>query len=291
MLPVSTIIPTYNNRATLGAAIDSVLHQSAPPAQIIVVDDGSTDNTAEWVAERYGDKVELVVSRNGGPSRARNTGLERVREPYTAFLDADDCWHPDKLAYQMRCFNNDATLGTVATDWIREWAAWPDKLPPTPPITQVTYRDTLILNRFQTSTVVARTELLRRIGGFDPNVDGVEDWDCWVRLASLAGVATINLPLVQYRDSQSGYSKNLVRVYDTMPGMLAKHRAAASAHDFAVIEAWHQLRFAIAFYLNHDRTHAALALRRALTGRTAAVRASVQYLLPFLMKRMRRRLV
>lgn len=291
--PVTTVIPTFNDCATVLDAIRSVLGQTAPPAEIILVDDASSDGTPNLVAENFGDRVRLVRIDHGGPSRARNAGLDAAQEPYVAFLDADDVWHPEKLAMQMSILQRDSSVGLVACDWVRHSEQWTDALPKTVSESVVSYRDMLILNRFQTSTVVARTELVRSVGNFDPDVDGAEDWDLWVRLAARAPVIKVNSPLVVYRDMPSGYSKDVWRVYQTMQSMLEKHRGQAplSPASFKEIEAWHHLRFAVAFYLEHDRRRAQYALGRALQGNLLpyVVPAALQYLVPFLYQRMRRR--
>src|SRR4051812_7491732 len=98
-VPVSVIIPTYNSGALLVQALDSVLAQTCVPEQIIVVDDGSQDDTAERMA-RYAGRVHYVSQRNQGVSAARNRGMQEAGEEWVAFLDADDVWHPRKIELQ-----------------------------------------------------------------------------------------------------------------------------------------------------------------------------------------------
>lgn len=105
--PVSVIIPTYNRAHVVGAAIDSVLAQSSPADQILVVDDGSTDDTRALL-EGYGDRIEPVFKANGGAAGARNAGLARARHPWAAFLDSDDLWPTDRLAILRRDLRSDA---------------------------------------------------------------------------------------------------------------------------------------------------------------------------------------
>ena len=96
---ISVIIPAYNAAEHLGRAIDSILAQTRPPDEIIVVDDGSTDNTPQ-IATTYGEKVTLLQQQNAGVSAARNTGIKAARSEWIAFLDADDKWLPEKLEKQ-----------------------------------------------------------------------------------------------------------------------------------------------------------------------------------------------
>ncbi|MFC1452059.1 glycosyltransferase family 2 protein [Verrucomicrobiota bacterium] len=101
---VSCIVPAFNAERFLGEAVDSILGQTYRPIEVIVVDDGSTDRTAD-VASGYGDQIVYVRQLNAGPAAARNEGLTRAKGAYVAFLDADDLWHPEKLSRQMAAFN------------------------------------------------------------------------------------------------------------------------------------------------------------------------------------------
>lgn len=293
LAPVTTVIPTFNNRDTVMEAIQSVVDQTRPPEQIVVVDDGSTDGSPDLIRREWGSRVELVIQANGGPSRARNTGIAEARHAYVAFLDADDLWAPTKLANQLPFLEQDSHIGVVASDWVRHAAELPDTTSGHMPISRISYRDLLMLNRFQTSTVVARTALLREVGGFDPDVDGAEDWDLWVRLAARAQVMKLDVPLVVYRDVATGYSKDVWRVYETMQGLLDKHRREGSVppNQFREIEAWHHMRFAVALLLIHDRKRAKMAWNAAWQSgrRGAAWQAFWRHLMPFLYGRWRKR--
>ncbi|HEX9398069.1 MAG TPA: glycosyltransferase family 2 protein [Burkholderiales bacterium] len=99
-LPVSVVIPCYRCAATLGRAVDSVLRQTQPPAEIIVVDDASDDGTPQVIARLPASVRRMRLETNGGPGTARNAGWNAARQDYVAFLDADDAWHPRKLELQ-----------------------------------------------------------------------------------------------------------------------------------------------------------------------------------------------
>jgi glycosyltransferase involved in cell wall biosynthesis len=103
---ITAIIPTYNRAHTIHAAIDTVLDQTFPVGELIVVDDGSQDETKRALADRYGDRIVYLRQENAGPSAARNLGIRAARFPWIAFLDSDDLWHPRKLEVQS------ATLAT-----------------------------------------------------------------------------------------------------------------------------------------------------------------------------------
>ncbi|PSR20040.1 MAG: glycosyltransferase family 2 protein [Sulfobacillus acidophilus] len=288
MVSISVVIPAYNAEKTIADAILSVVAQSVPVQEIIVIDDGSTDSTAQLVQSRF-PQVQVQQIANGGPSRARNVGMRMAHGDWIAFLDADDRWHPEKMRIQLAARDGGARL--VASDWVRgaEFTSPPDPVPRT----QLGYRDLLKMNQFQTSTVLIERGLANVLGGFDSNVDGAEDWDYWLRASRETTIVKVDWPLVQYRDLATGYSKNVWRVYVTMQPMLDKHRETApvSAQEFSTLEAWHHLRFWVAFGLAHDGDHARAAWHNAIQRRLRRYvpRAAWHYLAPFLIQRMRRR--
>jgi GT2 family glycosyltransferase len=174
---------------------------------------------------------------------------------------------------------------------------WPGpSSPPPAPVsrTQFTASDLLILNRFQTSTVLMRTDTVRAVGGFDARLDGAEDWDMWLRMAKRGEIVKLDWPYVTYRDVASGYSNDLSRVYRTMCLMLDRECAESTlpaAHVGAVV-AWHHLRFVVGFLLLKDFAGARLALGGLGRHRVRryAPTAATRFLLPFLAGRVARRL-
>jgi glycosyltransferase involved in cell wall biosynthesis len=110
--PVSAVIPVYNGERYVGAAIESALGQTRPPAEILVVDDGSTDDSAR-IAAAFGERVRLLQQANAGVSAARNRGVQCSRQPHVAFLDHDDLWLPYKLEQQLAALEADPGLGFV----------------------------------------------------------------------------------------------------------------------------------------------------------------------------------
>ena len=116
MIRVSVIIPAYNGDRYISAAIDSVLAQTYGKYEIIVVDDGSTDNTSE-VIKQYGDRVNYLSQSNQGVAASRNLGLAAARGEYIAFLDQDDVFLPHKLSTQVALLDRDSALGIVNSGW------------------------------------------------------------------------------------------------------------------------------------------------------------------------------
>ncbi len=287
---ISAIITCYNSADTIGAAIDSVLAQTHPPEEIIVVDDGSSDASPE-VIESFGDKVSLIVQENRGPSAARNRGLAAARGEWIAFLDGDDLWHPDKLAMQLVAMENFADAAVIATDWSRDkkntYAS------ENPRVRRVYASEIAVLNRYQTSTVLARREALEAAGGFNPDLDAAEDWDLWLRIAEQASGILIRLPLVVYRDNPGGVSKNLRKLALLAEVIMDREATQGyfSPHFISTLSAWHNQRFVVAALLNRDLAQATqLAMRsKRRAPFSAHLRAFSIYTMPFLISRLKSR--
>jgi len=115
---ISIVIPTHNRADTLGTALDSVLTQTHTDFEVVIVDDGSTDGTAEWVKSRYGadPRIRHTYQERHGPNGARNTGLAMIEGDYVAFLDSDDYWEPWKLELQLACLRRLPEAGMVFTN-------------------------------------------------------------------------------------------------------------------------------------------------------------------------------
>lgn len=170
---ISVIIPAYNSGAFIHATIDSVLAQTIKPFEIIVVDDGSKDNTAE-IAERYGEPVRVLRKKNGGPASARNEGAMLATGDWLALLDADDQWLPTKLERQLQ-FTQDDSVGVVHT------LVHGRKAGSANTTFHQLWRQNIIVN----STVLLRRAAFLQMEGFDEarELISVEDYNFWLRLA------------------------------------------------------------------------------------------------------------
>ena len=292
---VSVVVAAHNAIATIASCLDSVGSQSRRPRETLVVDDGSSDGTGQLVAASF-PHVHLLGQANAGPASARNRGIAEATGRWIAFLDADDVWHPDKLAVQLEAAERHPQAVLVACDWV----------PPASDLmargmargkggeTVLSTRDLLVLNRFQTSTVLLRSDVARRIGGFDPSVDGTEDWDLWLRSSAYGAVVKVDRTLVCYRDLPGSYSKDGWRVYSSMLRLLDRHLGAAglSTHEARELRAWHHLRFLVSFWLARrpELVQRVWANLRAEELLGAVPSATVHHLLPFLARRRLRRL-
>lgn len=190
--PVSVIIPTYNRRELVTRAIDSALNQTHKPDEVIVVDDGSTDDTAEMLEIRYGKKIRLIRQENRGVSAARNRGVEAATGEWIAFLDSDDEWFPEKLEIQLR-FIKENKARIVLTDNRVEGDSGSGKSSFDKCLYQseITEGDRVKdissylfeQNFVHLSTVVLSRSLFEKFGGFDESMKVAEDTDLWLRIS------------------------------------------------------------------------------------------------------------
>lgn len=199
---VSVVIPSYNSARWVAEAVESALAQTAPPAQVTVVDDGSTDDTRQVLEPCVARGVVYIYQPNAGVAVARNAGVARATGEYVAFLDADDVWHPRKLEIQVAALaaRPDWTmLGTAVFDWPGQMPGLEVASPPG--VQQIDWRSLAVKNYFTTSSVLARRSALAAAGEgpFDPALRGPEDYDLWLRLAELGTVGNLALPLTGYR--------------------------------------------------------------------------------------------
>jgi glycosyltransferase involved in cell wall biosynthesis len=198
---VSAVIPAYNAARTIGQTIESALHQTVTDLEVIVVDDGSTDDT-RLVVEQFRDpRVKLFSQANSGVAAARNTGIVHASGVWVAFLDADDIWLPHKLERQLELMaGRPDCMASQASAYFVDDELQPLKLQRCLPVE----RPLLTFLRFQnlpnasSSWIVQRT-LLERIGGFDADLVILEDWEFSLRLARHANPLCIDEPLTLYR--------------------------------------------------------------------------------------------
>jgi glycosyltransferase involved in cell wall biosynthesis len=260
--PVSVVIPTYNSARLVGQAVESALGQTLPPAELIVVDDGSTDDTPRRLAA-FGDRVRYVRQTNQGVSAARNHGVRLSKQGFVALLDADDVWHPVKLQLQMDLFAREPDLALVGARMF-DWPAprFPGVDPSRPyGVTRVAWADLVVKNRLSTSSIVGRREALIRAGLFDTDLQGPEDRDLWLRVAEASPVANIELPLMGYRDVPGSVSKQIERCRAGMLRILQKQdeRGRWAGRRLLRRKAYSYVHHACAEILTAGGRHAAAA--------------------------------
>jgi glycosyltransferase involved in cell wall biosynthesis len=226
---VSVVIPTYNHAAYIREAIDSALAQTSAPLEIIVVDDGSTDDTPRILAE-YGGRIRTIRQPNAGVSAARNTGIAAAAGDLIALLDSDDSWAPTKLERQIARMAVDPGVGlvhcgveeiddagrrlSVSLDGIEGWVA-----------TAMLRFDREVITAPGSGPLV-RKRVVEEIGGFDVRLAPSEDWDFCYRVATRYPIGYVKEVLVRYRNHPAGAHLNIDRMRDGM--LLALDKAFAT---------------------------------------------------------------
>lgn len=200
---ISVVIPAYNSAGFIANTLQSVLAQTLPPLEILVVDDGSKDNTAE-VVRGFAPRVRLVQQANAGPSAARNHGIRESQGEWIALLDADDSWLPNKLERQARAMTPDVAL-------VHCYAVNEER----PLDREVTFDVLWEHNHIGTSTTVVRRQALLEVGGFpeDRKFIGAEDYNTWLRLTGAGHkIATVHEELIHYTPAPNSLSQQISRV-------------------------------------------------------------------------------
>lgn len=208
IVTISVVIPCYNAARFIGAAIESALAQTRRPEEILVVDDGSMDESAA-VAERYGPMVQVLRRPHEGTSAARNAGLAAATGELVAWLDADDLWLPEKLEWQERLFDT-PKIGLVYAQRVKfldgsppDDVVWPRELPGGDVLRRLYFS-----NFIPSSTVVGRRQAFVDAGGFDTRLSAAVDYDMWLRVAVDWHFAGLDQVLLHYRLHSSQISRN-----------------------------------------------------------------------------------
>jgi glycosyltransferase involved in cell wall biosynthesis len=284
--PVAVIIPCYRQAHLLGEALASCLEQDPPPAEIIVVDDGSPDDVAGAVAA-MGDvpSISLVRRPNGGLSAARNTGFEASRSPYLVFLDADDRLCPGALEAGLACLADWPKAAFVFGGYRNMDVAghyW--RSPTLPRAGPTTLVDLLAVNAVgMHATVMYRRAPLEAAGGFDEALRSCEDWDVYLRLAATHEIVAHRHICADYRRHAGGMSQVFDRLIDAGLAVLERHRPAPD-DPVAHHRAWRRGRMRLTG-INLKRVVAAglRALARGDTTATAATLRTVRRYLPIVL--------
>jgi glycosyltransferase involved in cell wall biosynthesis len=220
---VSVIIPTYNREQYLRKALDSVLAQTYQRFEIIVVDDGSTDNTRTMLSA-YKESVRYVYQENQGISKARNTGIRNSHGDCIAFLDSDDYWLPEKTELQVALLQKHPEYGMVASrcSSVRLDGSFREKN--RPGTSGWVLENLFQANFIRTSAAIIRKECFHEVGLFDEELKECEEYDLWLRMASQYPIGFINKSLAVYVDNAEGVST------DSLSGRLYRLKVLEKAY-------------------------------------------------------------
>tara|TARA_S200000501_G_C20872088_1_gene764799 strand:+ start:12259 stop:13083 length:825 start_codon:yes stop_codon:yes gene_type:complete len=208
-LNISVIIPTFNRKKILYKTINSVLNQTFQPYEIIVVDDGSTDGTKEWILNYY-PNIKYVYQSNVGVSAARNKGINISKGDWLAFLDSDDEWFPKKLEIQSHMLNKNPNCLFCHTNeiWIKNGIRinqgkrhqkYGGKI----------FELCLDLCRISPSSVILNKSIIEKIGMFDEKMPICEDYDLWLRITSEYSIIFIDEMLIKKYGGHEGQLSNV----------------------------------------------------------------------------------
>lgn len=250
---VSVVIPAYNSSLTLSRAIQSVLAQTFRDFEIVVVDDGSVDDTVESLAP-FWNCIQYVYQENRGRSAARNCGISVARGRFVAFLDADDHWHPTKLEKCIPYLSANSRIGLVHSAYyavsggtaqiVTRGSSYCDSN---------VFSELLFRQSIGTpSCVVVTAEQLAHTGGFREDLDGTEDWDLWLRIAARSHATYLDNPLAFYT------------LYDEDPLVRLRRRQASTDWIRIVFDLFEDIEIREVYRSIENRAKAAILFRSGL---------------------------
>jgi glycosyltransferase involved in cell wall biosynthesis len=269
---VTVVIPTKDRWPVLRRALRAVLLQDAPgvDVDVVVVDGASSDGTAARLRGLGDPRVRVLEEEPRGVSRARNAGIEAARGRWVAFLDDDDLWAPSKLRSQLAALARDPGATWSCTGAVRVHdglrLGGPEPTPVGGDVVPALLRGNAV--PAGASSVVARTDVVRELGGFDPALSNAADWDMWLRLATTGRLAAVGEPLVAYYVHAASMAHDVASSRRDLDHFAAKHADLAAQHGTGVDRDAAELYFASCSVRAGDRAQA-LALYRGLLRRRA----------------------
>jgi glycosyltransferase involved in cell wall biosynthesis len=213
---ISVIIPTYNSGVFIGEAIQSVLRQTCTDYDIIVIDDGSTDNTRGIIENNF-PQVRYFYIQNQGAASARNYGIRRARGEFIAFLDADDLWLPEKLEKQLKVFNADQEVMLVFTEHrVFDTTGFRNQLffKKERLMKGDIVKNIFLYSHVALPTVMVRRQVFQEIGYFEENLIVAEDDNLWMRIALKFRIHLLDEVLVHVRLTENSLSRTAINLFD-----------------------------------------------------------------------------
>jgi glycosyltransferase involved in cell wall biosynthesis len=281
---VSVIIPTRNRRELLLRALRSVLRQRGVSLSVVVVDEASTDGSAEAVQSLGDPRVRVVRHASPrGVSQARNTGLQQVESPWVAFLDDDDLWAPDKLSAQLEALREQPQAQWACTAAVNIDSRCQILYVSYPPCDQDIVGLMMRANAVPGggSGVLVATALARQVGGFDDALANLADWDFYIRLCLRSPLAAVPAPLVGYYVHAAGMAHDIERSSREIGYLEVKYADERQARGLGLDRgAWLQYLARLAYSRGQRWTSVHLALQSARHGRLRALRSVAGAFLP-----------
>lgn len=230
MPKVSVIIAAYNLMAYLPETVNSVLAQTYTDFELIIVDDGSSDNTSQWVSQQQDPRIRLITQNNMGLAGASNTGIANARGEYISIMDADDLWETTKLAQQVDILDRCPEVSIVYTwvTYMNEQGESTGRIVKTEAEGYI-WKDLITVNQIECGSVaMIRRACFEQVGLFDTNLKSYGlDWDMWLRMALQYQFKAIRQPLVYYRQRASSGSRNIVEMERSFNIILEKAEQSA----------------------------------------------------------------
>jgi len=233
MPKVSVIIPCYNASATIRETLDSLRCQTFRTFEVIVVNDGSTDDTGTILGiytKQFNEKLKIITQINKGQAVAKNVGIEHSSGEFIAFLDSDDLWAPDKLEkqYDYMQLNPGIAMSYTEAYKIDEKGECINTISANPAFRGKCFENLVLHNNIVASSVMVRRDVLDKVGFFDTELAACENWDLWISISRYYPINFIEHPLTFYRVHKDNMSKNWTKMYRARLQVIDKHLSLRS---------------------------------------------------------------
>ncbi|PZV06832.1 MAG: glycosyl transferase family A [Leptolyngbya sp.] len=232
MPTVSVVVPVYNGEATLAKTLESILNQTFSDLEVVVIDDGSTDGTLAVLSNFKDPRIKIFSYENGGLPVARNRGINRATGEFISFIDADDLWSIDKLEQQVQALNHHPQAGVAYS-----WTAFVDEQGEFLYARESSYLEgdvypQLLVRNFISSgsNILVRRSVIETVGLFDPQLQSVEDWEYYLRLATHCHFAVVKQHQIFYRKSSRSMATNIPVMEVASLTVIERSFAKAPAH-------------------------------------------------------------
>lgn len=233
---IAVIIPCYNAQATINKTLESIFEQTYTSFTVYIVNDGSTDNTLDVIndfKQRYAEKIHIITQHNQGQAVARNKGIQESKEPYIAFIDSDDLWHPEKLQKQLKFLKSHVDIGLCYTQALEidEKENEIGVILINPSYKDKCFPYLILSNNIVASSVIVKRSVIAQVGLFDTSLNACENWDLWLRISQKFSIDYLDEPLTYYRIHTNNMSNNSDRMYQNRKKVLEKHLLTLHSKD------------------------------------------------------------